>query len=204
MDTFELKREQSKLARKIVLQNHANRIKTIGAATCVVVNDKLLASVVVCEYPSLKLKEKQTFLLNDPLPYKPGFSAYREMPAIIEAYNMLEEEPDVLLVQGNGILHPRKFGIASHVGLVLNIPTIGITSFLPMGNVEKGNILLNNKICGFEIKTKEFAKPVYVSPGNKISLGSVLNLIPKTIQPPHKMPEPLHLAHKIAKKKAKE
>lgn len=203
MDTIELKREQQKLAKKVELRDNFNTIKTIGGATCVVADDKILASVVVCDYPSLGLKEKKTFLLNDPLPYKPGFIAYREMPAIIEAYNLLDEEPDILLVQGGGILHPRKCGIASHLGLALNIPTIGITSFLPLGKVENGKIVVNNEIRGFEIKTREYAHPLYVSPGHLIYLGTTLNTILKTIRYPHKMPEPLHLAHKIARMKVK-
>lgn len=204
MDTLELKKEQRKLAARVVLNDNFARINTLGAAACIPFGNKLLACVVVCNYPSLELKERKTFLLNDPLPYKSGFIAYREMPAIIEAFNLLEEEPAILLVQGSGILHPRKCDIASHLGLVLNIPTIGITSFLPLGRVEKGKIVVNNKICGLEIKTKEYAHPSYVSPGHLISLGTILNLVPKTIKYPHKMPEPLHLAHKIARKKVKE
>ncbi|MDP3734509.1 MAG: endonuclease V, partial [Nanoarchaeota archaeon] len=133
----------------------------------------------------------------------PEFIAYREMPAMIEAYNLIEQEPDLLIVHGSGILHPRHCGIASHLGLALNIPTIGVTDFLPLGTIEKGNIIVDNIIAGFEIKTRDHANPIYASPGHHISTGSVLNIIPKTIKTPHKMPEPLHLAQKIARKKVK-
>jgi len=202
MDLFELKREQHKLARKIELRDLPT-IKTIGGASCVVVNDKILAVVVTCSYPDMKLLEKKSYLLSDPLPYKQGFLAYREMPAILEAYNSLEQEPDLMLVLGNGILHPRKLGIASHLGLALNMPTIGIAQKLIQGRVEKGNVIVDRDILGLEIKTREYANPIYASPGNLVSLGSILRTIPKTIQPPHKLPEPLHLAHKIARKKSK-
>ncbi len=204
MDTFELKREQLKLASKVQLKDTFSKITTIGGAFCVATHNKLIAAVVVLSYPSLELKESQVFLLNEPLPYMPHFVAYREMPAIIEAYNKLEEEPDLLLINGSGILHPRKIGIASHMGLLLNKPTIGVTPTLPCGEVEKGKILLDGDVCGFEITTKQFANALFVSPGHNISLGSVLHYMPQLIKYPHKLPEPLHLAHKLARKKLKE
>ncbi len=204
MDLAELKREQFKLAPKVVLRDSFTSIKTIAGTNCIPIGNKLLAGVVVCEFPSMKLLEKKTYLLDNPLPYQPGFQAYREMPAIIEAYNRLEQEPDVILVSGSGIVHPRRIGLASHLGLALNKATIGVTESRLCGQVQQGKIIVENEIRGFEIKTREFSNPIYVSPGHLVSLGTVLNVIPKTIQYPHKLPEPLHLAHKLARKKAKE
>jgi deoxyribonuclease V len=204
MDTFELKREQNRLARKIQLQDGCNQVKTIAGVECVVKESNILASVVVCEFPSLKIIEKKTYNLPNPLPYKAGFQAYREMPAIIEAYNQLDEEPDVIMVNGLGINHPRKLGMASHLGLALNKPTIGVTQKLPFGKIENGKIINHNEHVGFEVKTREHANPVYVAPGHLITFGSCLSIISKTIQFPHKMPEPIHIARKVAKKKVKE
>ena len=204
LDTFELKREQHRLSRRVLLRDNFDKIKTIGGTECIAMGDKLLAVVTLLEFPSLKLIEKQTYLLDQPLPYKIGFQAYREMPAIIEAFNKLENEPDVLLVKGMGINHPRKFGMASHLGIALNIATIGIIAKSTTGKVEKGKIMLNNDLVGFEIKTKEHANPVYASPGSNITLGSVLDVVSKSINFPHKLPEPMHIAHKIAKKKIKD
>ncbi len=203
LDTFELKKEQARLARKVQLQDDFDKVKTIGGVDCVSTENKILASVVVCEFPSLKLIEKKTYSLPNPLPYRAGFQAYREMPAIIEAYNMLDEEPDVIMVNGLGINHPRKIGMAAHLGLALNKPAFGVTQKLPFGKVEKGKIINLNEHVGFEVKTREHANPVYVSPGHLITLGSTLNLVSKTIQFPHKMPEPIHIARKVAKKKVK-
>ncbi|MBT4935512.1 endonuclease V [Candidatus Woesearchaeota archaeon] len=203
MDLEELKKEQWKLAQKIVLRDDFTTVRTIGGVECVQSGDNIIACVVVCEYPSMKLKEQKVYTLHNPLPHRLWFEAYREMPAIVEAFNMLEEEPDILIIKGNGILHPRKIGIASHVGLILNKSTIGISEKLLLGNVEKGNVLLEGDVVGFEITTREHAKPLYVSPGNLISLGSVLTIMQSTIISPHKMPEPLHIARKVAKKFAK-
>ena len=187
MDLYELAKEQLKLAPKVVLNDGFSKLKTIGGVECLSVGNKLLASVVVCEFPSFRLLEHKTYLLPDPLPYRPGFLAYREMPAIIEAYNQLEQEPDLLLVKGSGIAHPRHCGMASHLGLALQKPTIGITQHLLVGKVEQGKIIIDNHICGFEIITRKHAAPIYVSLGHLVSLGTALNVISKTILYPHKI-----------------
>lgn len=204
MDLLELKKEQSKLSYKIQLRDSFNKINTLGGAVCVNVKDKILGCVVVCELPSMNVLEKKTFLLTDPLPYKSFFEAYREMPALIEAFNQLDNEPDILLVKGTGIIHPRRIGLATHLGLILNHPTIGVVDKLPFGQLENGKVLIRGDIVGFEIKTRDHSNPLFVSPGNFVNLGTVLNIIPQTIKHPHKMPEPLHLASKIAKKKVQE
>jgi len=203
MDLYELKKEQHKLAEKIILKDYFTSLKTIGGADCAQINNKIIACVVVCEFPSLKLIEKQTAILHDPLPYKPGFLAYREMPALVEAFNKLENEPDLLLVDGSGIIHPRKLGMASHLGLILNKPTIGVTKKFFLGNIENGKIYLDKELAGFKIKTREHANSLYISPGHLVSLGTCLKTIQQCLKPPHKLPEPLHLAHRIAKKEIK-
>ena len=200
MDLYELKKEQYKLAQKVILRDSFTKIKTIGGVDCAQTKNKLIACVVVCEFPSLNIIEKQTAVLSDPLPYKPGFLAYREMSAIIEAFNKLEQEPDLILVDGSGILHPRRLGMASHLGLALNKPTIGVTKKFFIGRTEKGKIYLDKDLAGFEVETREHANSLYVSPGHLVSLGTTLNIIQQCIKPPHKLPEPLHLAHRFAKK----
>ena len=203
MDLYELKREQQKFANKVESQDSFSKIKTIGGIDCAQIRNKLVATVVVCEYPSMKLLERKSFVLSDPLPYATGFLAYREMPAMIEAFNKLEQEPDLLLVDGAGILHPRKLGLASHLGLSLNKPTIGVLKKPFTGRIEGNKVYLGTDLVGFEIKTKEHASPLYVSPGHMISLGSCLKMVQDSIKPPHKLPEPIHIAHKVAKKKVK-
>jgi deoxyribonuclease V len=205
MDSFDLFKEQQRLAPRIQLNDGFTSVKKIaGIDTFAPDKHTLLAQVVVCEFPSFKIIEQKSYTLHDPLLYRPGFSAYREMPAMIEAYNLLDEEPDVIIVKGEGILHPRRIGLASHLGLILNKPTIGVLASLPYGKVEKGKIFFNQEICGFEVITREHANPVYISPGHLVTLGSALNLISKSIKFPHKLPEPLHLAHKLRKRMNKQ
>lgn len=204
MDIFELKREQSKLAVKIQLHDAFTTVKTVGGMACVEQNGKLITCVVVCELPSLQVLEKKTYVLTDPLRYRDDLIAYREMPALLEAFNQLEQEPDVLLVHSSGIAHPRRMGVASHIGLLLQKSTIGVEEKLSFGRVEDGKIVVSNDVCGFEVTTREFSKPVYASPGHLITLGSTLRVVQQTIQYPHKLPEPLHIARKVAKKKAQE
>ncbi len=203
MDLVELKKEQLKLAAKVVLRDSFSTLKTIGGIDCVAHGNELIAAVVVCEFPSMKLLEAKTYVLADPFRYVPGFQAYREMPAMIEAYNQLEQEPDLLIVSGAGIAHPRKIGLASHLGLILNKATIGVTENLIVGRVQQGKIMLDHEIVGFEIKTREHSNSIYISPGHLVSLGMTLQVIPQLIRYPHKMPEPLHIAHKMARKKRK-
>lgn len=203
MDIFELKKEQLKLAGKIQLWDRFGKVNKIGGVYCVPNEDKVVAAVIVLSFPELVVLEVKTAELGQALPFHPGFKAYREMPAIIEAFNQLEQEPDVLLVHGAGINHPRKFGIACHVGLALNIPVIGVEEKLMLGSVEQGKIMIKQEIRGFEVKTKEHANSVYAAPGHLVSLGSVLRVLSGTIKPPHKLPEPLHKARKEAKRKIK-
>ena len=202
MDLIELKREQLRLASKIILEDETpEQITTIGGAACIYQANAILGCIIVCEFPSCKVLEMKTYLLRDALPHRSGYEAYREMPALLEAYNLLEQEPDLLLVKGTGILHPRNIGLASHFGLLINKPTIGVIDKLPLGIVENNIIILNNETVGIELKTRDFANPLYCSPGHKISLQRIQEIIPKTIHYPHKLPEPLHLALKMGKKK---
>ena len=185
MDIYELKLEQLRLAKKITTRDEITSPKTIGAALCINKGNTVVAAVVTFTYPELKLLEKHTYTLENPLPFKPDFQAYRELPAIVEAFNLLEQEPDILLVKGQGINHPRKIGLASHLGLILNQPTIAVSE---------------KPTDAFQFQSKPFAKPLSLAPGFKVSLGTTKTLIPTLIKPPHKMPEPLHIARKVAKK----
>lgn len=197
MDKF--KKEQIALAKKVVVKDDYDKIKTIAGVEVLQKDTKLIACIVVCEYPSMKIVETKFGKTKPTIPYMPGFLSYREAPAITEAVNRLEKKPDVLLIKGHGITHPR-LGMASHVGLLLDIPTIGIAKRLLCGEVKEGKIIVEGEVKGQAMVTKEKANPLLVSVGHRLCLRTALEIIKKSVILPHKQPEPLFLARKFGKK----
>ena len=164
----------------------------------------MIAAVVVCD-DKLNVIERQTAAVETDFPYLAGMLYFREGPAIKEAFSKLQHRPDVLLVDGNGVLHPLRCGLASHLGVELNQATIGIAKTKLLGEEdEAGNIKVGNEIVGAEIREKPHAKQLYVSVGHKVSLQTAVGIVQKSIRPPHKLPEPLHIAHRLADKARQE
>jgi deoxyribonuclease V len=199
VDISKLKEEQLKLAREVVLKDSFSKANLIGGCDQAFIGDDVVSAIVVCD-KDMKVVEKKYAVVKSTIPYIPGFLFYREGPAMVEAFNKIERKPDVLLVDGNGILHPRRFGMASQLGVLIDIPTIGIAKNLMMGEVREGKVYVDREIRGFELLTREYAKPLYVSPGHKISLGKSIEVVKSCLRHPHKLPEPLHLAHRYVKR----
>lgn len=199
MDFEKLKEEQIRLARKVVMKDELKEIKLVGAADQAFFSNKVVSVVVVCD-KNFRIIEETNAVLDVKLPYISGLLFYREGPAVIEALNKLKKRPDVLMIDANGILHPLRLGMASQIGVMSDLPTIGIAKNLLLGKVEDEKVYVGNEIRGAEVRTKEHAKPLYVSPGHKISLEKSVEIIKQCIKPPHKLPEPLHLAHRAANK----
>jgi len=156
--------------------------------------------MVVFDFKTLKLTESKHSVSDVKFPYISGLLSYRESPALVDVYNKLENEPDIILVPAHGVLHPRKLGMASHIGLLIDKPTIGLAKALVCGESINGKIYFENELLGMEFKTKKYSKPVYVSVGHKISLKTAFDFVKRMIKEPHKMPEPIHEANKLAKK----
>lgn len=194
-----LEMEQEKLAKSISLKdfidfNLADRIAGCDTAS---LGNKIIAVIVVLDN-NLQILEQQYVVKKAEFPYLPGFRAYRELPAMTECFDKLQEQPDVLFIEGHGIAHPRRCGIAAHFGIIIQKPTIGIAKNLLVGEAKDGGIIINGKACGFKLQTKEGSKPLYISPGNMISLKTALELTKKFTVKPHKLPEPLVQARKYA------
>ncbi|MEK6822298.1 MAG: endonuclease V, partial [Nanoarchaeota archaeon] len=160
----------------------------------------LVCAAIVVDAKTLQVVEKKTLTKPSPLPYIPGYTAFREGPLILELYYSLEHEPDVLMVDGEGIAHPDGGGLATYVGVELAKPTIGVSKSLLCGEIVNDDIILDGKVVGKRIKTKEHAKPLFVSPGNLIGIETAAQLCLAVVRPPHKLPEPLHIAHRVADK----
>ena len=204
IDLNKLKEEQLKLARKVITTNGAEKITTAAGADQSHAGDKVISSIVVCDYKSLDVIEKKYAVVDSKIPYKSGFLFYREGPAIIEAFNKLENKPDVLILKGNGILHPRRIGMASQVGILLDTATIGVAKRLALGEVKGKTIYIEKEARGYELITREHSKPIYVSPGHKVSLKTSFKVIKNCLKYPYKLPVPLSLAHKYGNKARKE
>ncbi len=163
------------------------------------------AAVVVLNYPELKLVEIQVVRGKLDFPYIPGLLSFREAPLILTACERLTNTPDLLLVDGQGLAHPRRFGLASHLGLLLDIPTIGCAKSLLSGHhgalaEEPGayaEILDRGEVVGVALRTKQGVAPVYVSIGHKISLSAAISWILKCCRG-YRLPEPTRLAHLAA------
>lgn len=198
MNVRELKKEQMRLAKKLAVRDDFDEIEFYGGVDQAIVGDEIISCVVVMD-KDLKVVEKKWAKVKAPLQYIPGFLGFREGPAIMEAVRLLEQRPDVLLIDGNGISHPRKLGLASHAGIMLDIPSIGVAK-KPSSDVIDGKVVFEGDIRAVEVVTKEHAKPVFVSPGHRVGMRTAERIVRETSIDGHKMPEPVHEAHKMANK----
>ncbi len=203
---FEKARKAQKLlANKAVFKN--NLPSTINVVTGVDVSykgDKAFSAAVSIKFPHLEILEVQKSITNVKFPYVPTFLFFREASPIISVIKKLENKPDLLLIDGNGLLHPFKAGEATLIGVYFNIPTIGVAKNLLCGNLRdlgirnvKG-VIYKGELVGYEITLGGKRKPIYVSPGHKVSLETSLKIVTSLIK--HRTPEPLRLAHFQAKK----
>ena len=195
---------QRKLGPALNLRPLPKNIKTVAGVDVSTSKktDRLWAGVVVFEYPQLIKVEEKWAHGRALFPYIPGLLSFREIPPVLDALKRLEIEPDLILCDGQGIAHPRRLGLASHLGLVLNKPTIGcaksrlIGEFSAVG-AEKGDytrLLYKNRTIGAVLRTRKGVKPLFISPGNKITLGDCLKMV-LGCTPRYRMPEPTRAAH---------
>ena len=193
-----LKEEQLKLAKRVILKDSFEKLDLIAGVDCAFNQDHIVAAIVVCGYKAMEVKEKVFSVSKAKFPYLPGFLAYREGPSISDAYAKLQNKPDVMIFDGNGILHPRKCGLASHIGILLDQVSIGVAKQLLVGEIKGGIVYFDKEARAQLLVSREHSKPIYVSPGHKISLKTSVEVVKNCMRFPHKLPEPLHLAHRYA------
>lgn len=163
------------------------------------------AAVVVLCLPDLTVVEQVTACRRTTFPYVPGLLSFRELPVVLEAFRCLQQIPDAVLVDGQGIAHPRRLGLASHLGLWLDLPTVGCAKSRLCGEHgivggQRGDrvpLLLDGDEIGAVLTTRSGVKPLYISPGHKISVQSAVQL---SLQcgGRYRLPEPTRLAHHLA------
>ncbi len=163
------------------------------------------AAAVVLSFPELELIESSEALMPTAFPYVPSLLSFRETPVAIKALERLENLPDLILCDGQGIAHPRRFGIACHIGLITNIPTIGVAKSILVGNPKnlgetRGStapLIDYGEEVGVALRTKDKVQPVYVSVGHKISLETAIKYV-LDCAPKYRLPETTRLADKLA------
>ncbi len=206
----ELKKLQKLLSQKVKLIPLVQSLKYIaGVDVGYFLEDNLAqAAIVVMSFPELKVIETKKTLFTVSFPYIPGFLSFREVPGILEAFKSLKIKPDLLIVDGQGIAHPRKAGIAVHLGVEVGLPTIGcakkpllkVFCILDEKRGAKIPIYLGNELVGYVVRTQPKVKPVFVSPGNLITVEEAVDWVLKTAIK-FRLPEPLRLAHTFSKQK---
>ncbi len=186
-------------------------IKFVGGMDCSYKEDYIYGVSVVLSYPELKLIDLGIHKKKVNIPYIPGFLSFREAPALVLSYRKLKQKPDIILIDGQGILHPEGLGLASHIGIILKIPTIGCAKSHLIGRyknpgIEKGDrepVTVDGEIKGYILRTKRGTKPLFISPGNLIDLEQSYIWILKTTKS-YRLPEPLRYAHHISRKLRRE
>jgi deoxyribonuclease V len=206
---FDLKKAalaQQKLASRLVLKHGIRRTTCIAGADFSYHKLKSLIGtvVVVLKFPELELIEVAKEIRSVKIPYIPGYLNFREGPAFLRTFLKLKIEPDVTLIDGNGIAHPQKMGLASYVGVVLDIPTVGCAKspFFPydLPAEDRGAYSLyknqKNEMVGYCLRTQTSVRPIFVSPGHKVDFSFSRQIVLDCSK--FRIPEPLRIAHQLA------
>lgn len=196
---------QNDLSRVVSTVNDVGIVERVAGVDTSVRGDQMRAAVVILSFPDFDLFEVSVAEQKPPFPYVPGLLSFREAPAILDAFERIQVEPDLIMVDGQGIAHPRRFGIAAHLGVILNKPTIGVAKSRLVGRhdevgAEPGSTAYlydDGEVIGIALRTRARSKPVYVSVGHKLDLETSLHYVLSSLRG-HKLPEPIRQAHLTA------
>ena len=195
---------QETLRKKLRFRAPRTRLKTVAAADVAYArgDDVTYAAFLLYSYPDLTLLESASAKGRASFPYIPGLLTFREAPVLLKAYSRLQARPDLILIDGQGIAHPRFMGIAAHMGVILNLPTIGCAKSRLIGSheelaPERGKavpLLVGDRTAGMVLRTREGVRPVYVSPGHKMDMETSVKVVLSLCRN-YRIPEPLRQAH---------
>jgi len=197
-----LRKEQIELSKKVVLKDDFAEIKTVAGVDIAYPENEFedaCGACVVMDYKTKKIVEKKTVFCKTNFPYISTYLTYRELPVIKKLIKSLKTKSTVFMFDGNGILHPYSIGLASHVGVALDIASIGVAKSLLYGKIEDDIVTINGKKRGLVFfSSNKVKKPIYISPGHKISFETSFKIIKNFSS--YKIPEPLRQAHILANK----
>lgn len=196
---------QERLRSRVELQDRFTNIATVGGVDVGVSRFRKegKCAIVVLSFPDLEVIETRVHAASVSFPYVPGLLAFRELPIFFETYELLSSKPDILFLDGHGYAHPRRFGFACMAGVLLDMPTIGCAKSKLIGDYadpphEFGGIspliAPEGERIGDVVRTKPGCKPIFVSPGHRISFDTATSLALRCTRA-HRIPEPTRLAH---------
>ncbi|MGK7897413.1 MAG: deoxyribonuclease V [Xenococcus sp. (in: cyanobacteria)] len=201
---------QEELKTQVITQDCLKTINYIAGVDVGFKNNFKItqAAVAVLSFPQLELVEHAIAQIPTTFPYVPGYLSFREIPAIIPALKKLQITPDLILCDGQGLAHPRRFGLACHLGILLDLPTIGVAKSLLVGKheevpIKKGSwtkLVDKKETIGIVLRSRTNVKPIYISIGHKISLETAKNYVMKSLTK-YRLPETTRWADKLASDK---
>jgi deoxyribonuclease V len=193
-----------RLSKKVISEDRLpENIKFVAGVDVAYVGNTSIGAVAVLDLDSFSLVESRTAKLKTRFPYVPTLLSFREVPPALLAIRKLQRKPDVFMVDGQGIAHPYRLGFASHLGLVANVPTIGVAKSLLCGEAQSFSekrwapIVDEGDVIGASVITELGKKPVYVSVGHRVSLEKAIELVLHCARG-CRIPEPIRKAHMVA------
>ncbi len=196
------RRMQRELAPKVRIRPFKGSLAYIAGADAAYTDTHVVGTACLYTYPAIEFIESAVSKMEIPFPYESGFLAFREGPAIAEAIRRLRNEPDIVIIDGHGIAHPERLGIASHLGVAIGVPTIGCAKTVLVGTYKepgmkrgsRSRLLYEGEHIGYALRTRANVKPVFVSPGHMVDMNFsaevVLNCATR-----FRLPEPNRCAH---------
>ncbi|MDZ7682116.1 MAG: deoxyribonuclease V [Fodinibius sp.] len=201
--------KQQELTSQISIEPLKEKVETVAGADISFDrgSDGVHAAIIVLDINSLEPIARSLVTAPMAFPYIPGLLAFRELPVLLEAWEQLEQMPDVLVMDGHGLAHPRRMGIATHFGIEADQPTIGCAKNILTGshgelNPKKGStakLVDEGEKVGFALRSRTAVNPVYISPGYKLSFGDAYNIMMQVLTK-YKLPRTTRLAHRWANK----
>ncbi|MCL4534416.1 MAG: deoxyribonuclease V [Bacteroidetes bacterium] len=197
---------QNELRGRVSTVSSLGDVRWVAGVDVGVRGSESIAAVALLHYPDLSVAEVSRARRPVTFPYIPGLLSFRELPAVLSAFQGLQQTPDLVLVDGQGLAHPRRFGIACHLGVLLDLPTIGCAKSRLYGredplDEEAGSTAYlrdGREIIGALVRTKRGSKPVYVSIGHKVDLPTAISYT-LSCTGRYRLPEPTRQAHLAAR-----
>jgi deoxyribonuclease V len=205
----EAKRIQRRLASEVTEAPLPDDVETVAGIDVSVRDDVAQAAIAVLHRFGLTVVDRAVHRCEVPFPYVPGLLSFREMPAVLPALEQLSTTPDVFVSDSHGRAHPRRFGLACHMGVLLDVPTIGVAKSILVGTpqgeleAEKGHrvpLVNDGETVGTVLRTRTDVNPVYVSVGHRCTLDDAADLM-LDCSPKYKIPEPTRQAHKLSQER---